>query len=656
MPLPRSFRQPKRQSSGSRSQSRRKPCRLCHNLDPRSHSSSVYEAETPNGATTTLTLVLDPLSLERTKAPIDGGCRFCHVLVLALDGFFEGWRGCRQRIIVDLKEKGNIKVGSEGEKWKGEQVEIYARSASRPPWPTLGTAHHIPPNSGSDDTFNFARRCIQDCLTNPKHTACRASSSFPHPKRLLDVGRVTSPIRLIDTSGKPFQYATLSHCWGSGPVLTATKSNWQKLASHIPFERLPPLFQDAVIITRQLGLRYIWIDSLCIIQDSTRDWETESAKMGGIYSQSYVTISATQSGDGSSRCLVDRQKSVQINYENTTGKVFALQARRTVDHHPDVQASVPAKPTGHLTTRAWALQEHVLSTRILHYTSTELLFECKTSYRCECLPSRKAYPTTPSLIPKAIAKKSGKHEDVWDAWQHVVELYSKRNLTVQTDKLPALSGIASQIQSATKSDYLAGVWKDNLASDLLWSVDPSATSSSCALETYRAPTFSWASLNTPISYYSPNAHERAAFKPAITLISSNISLVGLNRLGAVSNASITIHGPCLTALLSSGQKDGSWEYMLLIKGTSAINISHDCLLISDKLDDSERVRRAKPDEHSSIFKAEVLCLSIAKYDCWISGLVLGKSQRVDRAFERLGTFAAGYEGFGKAEGRELTIA
>ncbi|KAF2732410.1 HET-domain-containing protein [Polyplosphaeria fusca] len=663
MPLPKSLRRSTRRlSSSSSSQSRRKVCRLCHNLDPRGHPSSVYQTESNKGTVASLTLVLDALALHRVKAPTDGGCRFCGVLVQALDAFFEGWRGCRGRVTVDLKEKASIRVGMEGEKWKGDSVEIYAGSASRAPWPTLGTAHSIPINSGSDHTFDFARRCIQDCLTNPKHGACKlpSKSAATHPKRLLDVGRVNAPIHLIDTQGRAFQYASLSHCWGTSSILTATKSNWQKLAVNIPLEKLPPLFQDAVIITRQLGLRYIWIDSLCIIQDSTRDWETESAKMGAIYENSYVTIAATMAPDGSARCLMDRCKPVQLDYENSTRKEYAIRARKSIDHHPNVQEDEPARPTGPLVTRAWALQEHVLSTRILHYTATELLFECKTSFRCECLPMRKSYPTTPALIPKAIAKQSKYNHEVWDAWQRIVEQYSKRTLTVPGDGLPSLSGIASKVKEAMSSSYIAGLWKENLASDLLWSRIPSADAVSFAMKEYRAPTFSWASIDSPVSYYSPDEDERTAFSVTVKLLSSSISLSGLNPLGTVFGGSMMLRAPCLDAILSSQQRGASFEYTLLIKGTSAIRISHDCTLAAEKVhpdsDDPEQtIRRATPSSDMTLFKVNVLCTSIARYDGWISGLVFGRSGRVEGAWERLGTFSSGSEVFSKAEVQDVLV-
>jgi hypothetical protein len=438
--------------------------------------------------------------------------------------------------------------------------------------------------------------------------------------------------------------------------LTATKSNWQKLAANISLEKLPPLFQDAIIITRQLGLRYIWIDSLCIIQDSTRDWETESSKMGSIYENSYVTIAATTAPDGNARCLQDRPKPVQLVYENKSRKEYTLRARRFVDHHPDVKTDAPARPSGPLTTRAWALQEHVLSTRILHYTATELLFECRTSYRCECHPARKMYPTTPALIPKAIARQSKVAHGLWDAWQHVVEEYSKRALTVPSDELPALSGIASKVREATTSSYVAGLWKDNLASDMLWSADLSndASRQSLALEKYRAPTFSWASLQIPVSYYCPDEDERATFQSTIKLLSSTIALSGLNPLGTVFDGSITIRAPCLDAVLCSQEKDGSFEYVLMIKGTSAIRIVHDCMLAVEDAD-TKTVGRATSSSELSSFKANVTCLSIARYDGWISGLVLGKSKRLKTAWERLGMFSSGTEVFSNAEENAMTL-
>lgn len=659
MPLPKSLRRTAASSSSSTAQSQRTRCSTCNNLDPRNHQGSVYQIEAAKDARASLILVIDALTLTRTKEVGKGGCRFCIVLVLALDAFFEKWRGARVRVHVEIKEKGTVRVSLDGARWKDEIVELYAGSASRRPWPTLGTAHHIPTDSGSDDTFNFIRRCIQGCIANPKHTACRSNeSTMSAPKRLLDVGRVSSPIHLIDTQGRSFQYATLSHCWGSSSLLRTTKANWQKLAANISFDTLPPLFQDAIVITRQLGLRYIWIDSLCIVQDSVRDWEAESSRMGSIYQNSYITISATNSGDGGARCLAQRRKPVKIPYENTAKREFALRARRVLDHHPSHSPSGgPAKLVGPLTSRAWALQEHVLSTRIIHYTETELLFECKTSYRCECMPERKAYPTTPALIPRAVASKNA--NTIWQAWQRIVEQYSARSLTVTSDKLPAISGIASKIRKVTHSDYLAGLWRGNLASDLLWHASPSSPNN-FALDTWRAPSWSWAGLDTRISYTIPSDTEMETFSPTIVVGAASIIPSGLNMLGTLASASLSLRGPTVPATLSADLNNGVWRYTLFLKGTSSITISHDCILCEAKVEadgsnEQRTIRRALPSDTPRAFRAPVVCMSIARYDSVIAGVVLGISTRDPQAWERLGTFAAGNEALQNIEEREMIL-
>lgn len=439
----------------------------------------------------------------------------------------------------------------------------------------------------------------------------------------------------------------------------ATKSSWGKLTVNIRFDDLPPLFQDAVIITRQLGLRYLWIDSLCIIQDSLRDWETEAAKMASIYQNSYVTISATNASGSQERCLSDRRKPVKIPYENTTKKEFALRARLYSDHHPDA-AGNPAKPAGPLTARAWALQEHALSTRVLHYTATELMFECRTSYRCECMPERKTRPTIPALIPKAVASKQA--SAIWDAWHRIVEQYSTRELTMPGDKLPAISGIASKIRKATHSEYIAGLWKGNLAFDLLWQrTTPTRSDDGLhALETWRAPSFSWSSLNAPVTYHTPDDDERETVSSTIDLMSSSVVLAGLNALGTVSDASLTLRGPTTPATLSSMHIRGVWEYNLLIQGTSTIKIAHDCCLVkaavpSDADEPQWTVQRAQHKQTLSNFEGLVLCLSVARHDDFISGIVLGLSARKHGAWERLGTFAAGSQSLRHAKEEDLVL-
>jgi hypothetical protein len=303
----------------------------------------------------------------------------------------------------------------------------------------------------------------------------------------------------------------------------------------------------------------------------------------------------------------------------------------------------------------------VLSTRILHYTATELLFECKTSYRCECMPERKAFPTTPSLIPRAVSSK--KITAIYDAWQHIVSKYSARDLTVAADKFPAISGIASKIRKATHTEYLAGLWKGNLASDLLWSTSSLAidNAKSFKLDTWRAPSFSWASLDAAVTYTELDDEEREAFVSTIALLASSIVPKGLNPLGTLTSASITIRGPVMEATLCAELDRGMWKYLLLIKGTSSIQVTPDCLLVDASFEsgtsgqEQRTVRRAQSGETLHDFKAPVLCVSVARYDNLLVGLVLGVSEQSSESWERIGTFAAGTEVMQNAKEQEINM-
>lgn len=132
MPLPKSLlRRPVRRTSTSSStgQPQRGRCRTCNNLDPRGHAGSIHPDGVEKDTKARLSLVVDSLGLSKTKEVANRGCRFCNVLIQALDAFFEKWRGARVKINVELKEKSTIKLSIDGEQWKGESIEIYAASS-----------------------------------------------------------------------------------------------------------------------------------------------------------------------------------------------------------------------------------------------------------------------------------------------------------------------------------------------------------------------------------------------------------------------------------------------------------------------------------------------------------------------------------------------
>jgi hypothetical protein len=131
------------------------------------------------------------------------------------------------------------------------------------------------------------------------------------PTRVLDVNANDSrEIRLIETGECPgldsVPYIALSHCWGGSIKTQLTEKNLEEMKHSISADKLPKNFQDAISITRRLGAQYLWIDSLCIIQDSHEDWVRESAKLGLLYANAICTISATASRNSSGGCFLSR--------------------------------------------------------------------------------------------------------------------------------------------------------------------------------------------------------------------------------------------------------------------------------------------------------------------------------------------------------------
>ncbi|KAF2759677.1 HET-domain-containing protein [Pseudovirgaria hyperparasitica] len=630
----------------------RSSCKICNNLDAKGHAASSHDAEALSGRTISLSLPVDALQLKKSRA----GCRFCSVLAEALDAFFVDWSTVRAPIIVDLGFNVPVCASIRHVRYEDQQIEIYTSPGVRSPWPSIGSAASIPLSPDSDASFAFAQRCIDDCVS--KHTVCQEAPAA-QPTRLLYVGKdKESPIKLCELPYNRLKYAALSHCWGRGPSITTTKANLAARKKYIDFGAMPALFQDAVIIARKLGIGFLWIDALCIIQDCRDDWETESANMMNIYRCAHITISAVHPQSSDERIFAPRRKPIVLEYKNTQGKCTYLRARKLDRHHPDLGESRPARPHGPLMSRAWVLQEHLLCTRILHYTETELVYECRKVCRCECTSTWRGCVTTPGLLSKV--PKS----EAWDVWHRITAQYSLRKLTVPSDKLPAISGIAQNFRScinAKDSDYLAGLWKSNLPQGLLWSSDSSLSApvSTLRLSTYRAPSFTWASVDTQIRY-THSADEDLISN--VRIVSASCTMRGMNPFGEVSFGCIQLEGQLIEGSLSAPHEH-EFEYALQLQNSlTTIKVAPDTLLVVSarlgEADESyETVTRGGPsDVYSPFDRVGVWCLNLVSSSHeYVSGLVLALSPRTAGAYERLGTFSCGHEYFSGAQKRKLNL-
>jgi hypothetical protein len=221
----------------------------------------------------------------------------------------------------------------------------------------------------SESNLAFAEKCLTQCLSS--HARCRRSNGDTAlPTRLLELGisKSNPSIRLRLSEGLPsdIQYATLSHCWGTIPMLKLARSNLASLQTAIALEDLCKTFQDALRLARRFGIKYLWIDSLCIIQDDEEDWSLEVGKMSIVYGQSILSIAATAATDGSKRLHFPRDATtVPICQVETSGGTI-LDYATGDDLYNDVHRSP-------LSRRAWAFQERFFAPRTLHCASLQLV-------------------------------------------------------------------------------------------------------------------------------------------------------------------------------------------------------------------------------------------------------------------------------------------
>ncbi|OCL06658.1 HET-domain-containing protein, partial [Glonium stellatum] len=369
-------------------------------------------------------------------------------------------------------------------------------------------------------------RCVQD------HEICRDfASSSVLPTRVVHLGLNNSEIKLFEPpSGTIAQFAALSYCWGKQLPITTTGNTIAERKLGLAWNSLPPVFQDAVTVARRLGLEYIWIDSLCIIQDSHEDWEIESMRMASIYQSAHVTIAVASSDSCTVPFLTPRLKDgpahpITLEVDSHDGNSYCLKAREPArPHHTSDDP---------LNTRAWVHQERILSTRILHYTTHELVWECRRSMMCEC-QAHEYPPAREPLLPEEASSEQG------DDKGRGIAFYTERKVTYPSDRLPALSGIASIVHQRTGSSYMAGLWRDNLISDLQWEVSDNDHPTKRSLDVYRAPTFSWASLEVRAKY--PYHFNAPSFRHDATVLNAGCSAAGLDPFGTVKDGFVELEG------------------------------------------------------------------------------------------------------------------
>lgn len=415
----------------------------------------------------------------------------------------------------------------------------------------------VPSNTGHINVAKLSWSWLKNCQEN--HALCRKdrNPSFK-PKRVLLLGTyVGDHPRLVAGCAN---YATVSYCWGSSPhVLKLTADNMEEFSKGIPLERFPLTLRQAITTAKRLGIRHLWIDALCIMQDgpgSREDWEEQAGLMGSIYANGIINIGASRAATSDEGMFTQRE----------TRLLHPCRVSRTSpgsrDQNPVEYTAVNIDlygeqqrfwPTG---KRGWIFQERQLAQRMLHFGPEQVHWECKElPHASEMFPGGIQYPSSWAVwgFPKFNAEVERLHDPPYEqlytsTWVTLVNAYSRMQLTKpEMDKLVAISGMAKLVAERWDDEYVAGIFKKTLPWALLWNVENAAENDAVGEETssdvYRSPSWSWASTNRPVISALMGAGTSNPVRTLASVTNVDVTLIDpSNPFGRLESASITING------------------------------------------------------------------------------------------------------------------
>lgn len=349
-----------------------------------------------------------------------------------------------------------------------------------------------------------------------RHSPCKEQKSRPLPTRVIDV-RTENP-KIVESERLVGSYVALSHCWGSteDTFSTTTQNITERKTLGLELSQLPLNFRDAISFTRRLGYEYLWIDSLCIIQQDLQDWRHEAGRMAGYYESATVTLAIADAINCHVGFLGSRRHHYSPPIPGEDGELYVLRQPLPGDDDLDHNSCIGK--------RAWTLQERLLSPRVIHFTQSQVVWHCRNARWAEGYIrdlrsdivwwdswSHKIGRCIHQTEPAAV-NPTRDIERAAQAWCGCVSEFSNRRLTRASDKLAAIAGLAGAFSRPELGQYMAGLWEHDLFRGLAWNRLAPARRSIIAQKAartltareydpplkYRAPSWSWAAVNGPL--------------------------------------------------------------------------------------------------------------------------------------------------------------
>ncbi|KAI1760385.1 heterokaryon incompatibility protein-domain-containing protein [Hypoxylon sp. FL1150] len=479
-------------------------------------------------------------------------------------------------------------------------------------------------------TFIAVKEWLQNC-----HCIFKLSEPRPfQPTRVLDIGNEGQDhVTLIETRGIIItSYACLSYCWGgSQPLVNSTQRKPSSDEWAISIHELPKTFEDFIKTLRRLDFRYAWIDSLCIIQDDLNDKEREIKQMPNIYKNSDLTLCASTAHSCNEGFLQPRPdySEHQLQLIMPNNKVGTLHFNFSWDEIDEIDEP--------LDTRAWALQERLLSPRLLEYGQRTSRWSCSCT---KGYGGHQHFPTSARsrndsktafchnymfnyLSPQGIRDIAQRKDQLYDCWERIVRQYTRRKLTFQDDRLAAIAGVASELQERTGVPYLAGLWDhETLPFLLLWRNESLPHQLDSRPTITCAPSWSWAAVNASVTFSALYTGKRV--DKSFSVLSTNVS----GGFGMSASGSVTVEGPVRRG--SEWYKD--WDFTKYSEKFSYRGYGY-------KLD-------IYPDFHGEILQfqdditlvksLDLSFIVVVHHPLWIAGLILSKKDETNHT--RVGLF------------------